>query len=69
MVATSEMSPSPLSAITDIGTAASKMKVTTIPTMIAFGSCSGLSAKPRAISGTMYCAEKQNTTTLKTGTI
>ena len=40
-----------------------------MPTIMALGNFSGLSAKPRAISGTIYCAEKQNATTLKTGTI
>ena len=43
--------------------------VSAMPTMMALGNFSGLSAKPRAISGTIYCAEKQNATTLKTGTI
>ena len=69
MVATSEILSRPLSEITDNGTSASRVKVSAMPTMMALGNFSGLSAKPRAISGTIYCAEKQNATTLKTGTI
>ena len=47
----------------------SRTKVVSIPVITAFGRRSGAWLKPRAISGTMYWAEKQNTAMLNTGTM
>ena len=47
----------PLSEITDNGTSAIRAKVQNMPVTMALGSCLGVCDRPRAISGTMYCAQ------------
>ncbi len=68
-VATSDWFSRPVRAITESGTMLSRTKVVSIPVITAFGRRSGAWLKPRAISGTMYWAEKQNTAMLNTGTM
>ncbi|MNZ96958.1 hypothetical protein D3C78_1161770 [compost metagenome] len=68
-MATSVWFSRPVREITDIGTIDSSTKVSPMPVITALGRRSGAWLKPRAISGTMYWAEKQNTAMLNTGTM